>query len=111
MIIFGCLFSFFLEEKYNPYNQKTLKQAISELIKVYQLQSKMSQTKLKAEWQNMMGNTIAKYTEQVFVKDKTLFVYVNNAALKNELIYNKDAILNKVNKSIGSDYVNTLIVK
>jgi predicted nucleic acid-binding Zn ribbon protein len=100
-----------VDDKYNRYNQKTLKDAIGELLKVYQLRPKMAQTKLKVEWESIMGRTIAKYTEQVFVKDKILFVYVNNSSLKSELLYNKETIIRKVNEAIGEDYVNTLIVK
>jgi predicted nucleic acid-binding Zn ribbon protein len=100
-----------LAEKHNPYNQKTLKQAIGELLKAYQLRPKMAQTKLKAEWATIMGRTIAKYTEKVFVKDKILFVYVNNSALKHELLYNKQQIIVKVNEAIEKGFVEDIIVK
>jgi len=100
-----------LADKYNPHNQKTLKQAIGELLKVYQLRPKMAQTKLKAEWESIMGRTIAKYTEKVFVKDKILFVYVNNSALKSELLYNKQQIIVRVNEAIEKGYVEDIIVK
>jgi hypothetical protein len=95
----------------NFYNQKTIKQALGELIKVYHLKSKLSQTKLKVEWEQIMGKTIAKYTEQVFVKDKILFIYTTNAALKNELLYSKEGIIKKVNDAIEEGYVNDVIIK
>lgn len=95
----------------NLYNQKTIKQALTELIKVYQLQSKLSQTKLKVEWENIMGKTIAKYTDEVFVKDKKLFIYTTNATLKNELLYNREKIIKKVNAFIEEDYINDVVIK
>jgi predicted nucleic acid-binding Zn ribbon protein len=95
----------------NLYNQKTIKQALTELIRVYHLKSKLSQTKLKVEWENIMGKTIAKYTEEVFVKDKKLFIYTSNAALKNELLFSKEKIVKKVNAFIEEDYINDVVVK
>lgn len=95
----------------NFYNQKTIKQALTELIKVYHLKSKLSQTKLKVEWENIMGKTIAKYTDEVFVKDKKLFIYTSNAALKNELLYSREKIIAKINAAIEADYINDVIVK
>ncbi len=95
----------------NLYNQKTIKQALTELIKVYHLKSKLSQTKLKVEWEQIMGKTIAKYTEQVFVKDKLLFIYTTNATLKNELLYNKANIIKKVNAAIEEGYITDVVIK
>jgi hypothetical protein len=58
-----------------------------------------------------MGKTIAKYTEQVFVKDKLLFIYTTNATLKNELLYNKANIIKKVNAAIEEGYITDVIIK
>jgi predicted nucleic acid-binding Zn ribbon protein len=95
----------------NPHNQKTLKEALREMVKVYQMKPKMAQTRLKAEWESIMGKTIAKYTEKVFVKDKILFVYVNNASLKNELQYNKATVIKKINEAIEAGYIEDVLVK
>ncbi len=95
----------------NLYNQKVLKDALKELVKVYQLKPKLSQTKLEAEWELIMGKTIAKYTDRVYVKDKKLFIHVKNSTLKNELHYNKEKIIDKVNTAIEVGYVNEVIIK
>ena len=93
------------------HNEKSLKQVLAEMQKVYKLKPKLNQTQLQAEWETIMGKVIAKYTEKVYVKDKVLFIYTTNAAMKNELLYMKADIIKKINEAIEVNFVNDVLIK
>jgi predicted nucleic acid-binding Zn ribbon protein len=58
-----------------------------------------------------MGKVIAKYTEKVYVKDKVLFIYTTNSAMKNELLYMKADIIKKINEAIEVNFVIDVLIK
>jgi predicted nucleic acid-binding Zn ribbon protein len=95
----------------NSHNQKTLKQAIGEMMKIYQMNPKIAQTRLKSEWESIIGKTIARYTERVYVKDKVLFLYVKNATLKNELFCNKTSLIKRINEAIEPDFITDVVIR
>ena len=57
-----------------------------------------------------MGDIINRYTEKIFVKNRVLFVKVNQAALKNELLYLQEQIIVKINKEVGEDAVVKMVL-
>jgi len=57
--------------------------------------------RLKEEWPSIVGEMIAKYTRNVLLVEKTLIIYTDVAALKQELLYSKEELI----KTINSHYV------
>ena len=62
--------------------------SIGDLLGDFSQQKKLKKPLLEARvinlWQPLMGDIINRYTEKIFVKNRVLFVKVNQAALKNE---------------------------
>jgi hypothetical protein len=57
-----------------------------------------------------MGVTISRYTERIEVKNGTLFIYTNVAPLKNELVFQKELIISRMNESIGDILIKEVVV-
>ncbi|MCD8528779.1 MAG: DUF721 domain-containing protein [Chitinophagales bacterium] len=55
----------------------------------------MLEAKVVLLWPQIAGALINKYTEKVFVKNHVLFIGVNQSALKNELQYMQEQIIEK----------------
>jgi predicted nucleic acid-binding Zn ribbon protein len=62
-------------------------------------------------WEEVMGKTIAKYTENIKVINKTLFVTTNVAPLKQELIYQKEKIKLRVNEALGEKVIDEIVIQ
>jgi len=87
----------------------TAGEAIKELLKFYQLEGKFHETYIVAHWEEIMGKTIASRTEKVYFKDKRLFVKLNSAPLKKDLILSKQKIIDLLNASIGENITEDVI--
>jgi hypothetical protein len=92
-------------------NEETLKTAIDRLMKAYKLDSKMSEINIVNSWEKLMGRTIANKTEEIFIRDKKLFIRLSSSVLRQELSYAKSKIVELINKEAGNEIVTEVILK
>ena len=52
-------------------------------------------------WEELMGKTIARYTDSIQIINQTLFISTSVAPLKNELLFQKEKIIQRVNEALG----------
>ena len=62
-------------------------------------------------WESMMGKTVAKYTDKIQIIGTTLFITTAVAPLRNELLYQKDTILQRVNEALGEKTIKDVVIK
>ena len=91
-------------------NDITMKEAIEEMLQSYQLKEKMNEKKLIEKWELLFGKTINKYTSNIYVKHKKLFLKIDSAPLRQELTFNKEKILSRINLEIENEFVNDLVL-
>jgi len=85
-----------------------LKDAIDEWLKTNHFDTKLNETRLISSWEKVTGKLIARHTENLFIKNRELFVKVDSSALKHELTYMKTKLLKKLNKAAGSVVVDEI---
>lgn len=78
---------------------------IKELLEDYKLSSKLNEVHVVTAWDTVMGAAVARYTTEIFVKNRVLFVRLNHAALRQELSYGKDKIIKMLNDEVGVDVI------
>ena len=64
---------------------------------------------IKKIWLNVMVKNVSQYTENIYIKNNTLFLKINSSALKQELSYGKDKIIDNFNNEIGSDEIKKIV--
>lgn len=67
--------------------------------------------RLKEEWPSIVGEMIAKYTRNILLVEKTLIIYTDVAALKQELLYSKDELIKTINNHFKELIVNDIQIK
>jgi predicted nucleic acid-binding Zn ribbon protein len=92
-------------------DEKTIKELIGSLLTTYGLQGKVSELKLISQWEQMVGSVIAKRTKSILVKGKTLHLWIESAPLKQELLYHKPVIIEKVNAAMGPSYIDEIVIR
>ena len=66
---------------------------------------------MKDVWEEIMGKTIARYTDKIQIINSTLFIYTSVGALKQELIYQRPKIIERVNEALHEKVITEVIVK
>ena len=92
-------------------NQRTIKQAIDELLRTYRIDGKMAELKLIGSWEKIMGVMIAKHTTDIFIRNKHLFVKLDSAALRQELSFSKERIVKMLNDAAGGQIIEQVVLQ
>jgi hypothetical protein len=86
-----------------------LKEAIDMMIDRYKLRSRFDQSYVVAHWDKIMGSAIASRTKSIYIKDRILFLQIESAPLRNELVRAKSKIIELINREMKSDLVEDVV--
>lgn len=89
----------------------SMQDALKQFLKQSRLKSGIQALQIEDIWENIMGNTIAKYTDKIQIINHTLFITTQVAPLKNELLYQKDKIIERVNEALGEKTIKEVVIK
>jgi len=85
--------------------------SLNSFLKSAKWQTKINEIRIKAEWEKIMGATIARYTREVTLKDGTLIIATDVAPLKQELQFGKEQIVRNVNEYFKDNVVKEVVIK
>lgn len=85
--------------------------AINQLFKEQKLDVKISQFTIKNSWKDIVGDMVANSTTEIFFNDKTIFVTLKSAALKHELSFRKEDLVNNINKFCGYKLIEQIVIR
>ena len=91
-------------------NDKSLKEAIEQMLQVYKLRRRFDETSLVPAWPELMGKAIANRTKQLYVRDRRLYIRVESSVIKNELMMMRSKIIEKMNEYAGSRVIDEVIL-
>lgn len=90
-------------------NDKTIKEAINDLLDSYRLRKKFDETALIAAWPEMMGTAIANRTKQLYISDRKLFLRIESSVIKNELLMMQSQIIKRLNEKAGQEVIASIV--
>ena len=85
--------------------------AIKQFLNGSRLKGDMQALQIEEIWEKLMGKTIARYTDNLKVINRTLFITTNVAPLKQELLYQKEKIKLRVNEALGEKLIDTVVIQ
>ena len=92
-------------------NDRPLKDVILEILKKYRLQDHLEETRLIGDWEKVAGKMIASHTSGLQVRDGVLFVKVDSSALRQELQYRKEKLIDLLNKNAGKVLIREIVFR
>lgn len=92
-------------------NDETLKDALQRLSNDRQFKTKLRQAKIRDLWPQVMGQTIANYTGEIFIRKEILYLTITSSSLKQELTYGKDKIAKILNEELGEEYLRDVVIR
>ena len=82
-----------------------LTEAIVGFLRETGLEQQVLEVQMEEVWPSVMGETVAKLTRSVEVKNGMLYVKVNSAALKTQLFENRFELVRKLNEAVGAQVI------
>ena len=95
--------------------RKTNTQKLSDVLKSYvqenNLERKVSELDLIKSWESVIGKAVARYTQNLHIRNETLFVETTSPVVRNELQIMKEEIRMRLNEIVGAEIVKTIVFK
>ena len=88
-----------------------MQDAIKQYLQQSRIKGGIQALQIEEVWEQIMGKTIAKYTDKIQIIHQTLFISSTVAQLKNELLYQKDKIIERVNEALGDKVINDVVIR
>jgi hypothetical protein len=85
--------------------------AIDKFLEQSRIRGSIQALQIGDVWEDIMGKTIARYTEEIKIINDTLFITTHVAPLKQELIFQKEKIKLRVNEALGKKVIKEIVIK
>ena len=85
--------------------------ALQKFLDESRIRGSIQALQIEDVWGDIMGKTIARYTEEIRIINDTLFITTHVAPLKQELIFQKEKIKLRVNEALGKNVIKEIVVK
>ena len=85
--------------------------AIQKFLEQSRIKGSIQALQIEEIWGQIMGKTIAKYTEEIKIINDTLFITTHVAPLKQELVFQKEKIKLRVNEALGKNVIKEIVIK
>lgn len=90
-------------------NEYTFHDLLKLVFKNCDMTEQVDEINIIATYKDVVGDLITKLTQDIKVKNKTLYLKVSSAALRNELSYKKQDLINKINANLKNEAIHTII--
>ena len=85
--------------------------AMQKFLDESRLKGSIQALQITDAWEQIMGKTIAKHTDKLQIFGDKLIISTSVAPLKQELNYQKEKIILRVNEKLGKHIIREVIVQ
>lgn len=81
---------------------KSIAELLPEFLRKEGLETPLQQKRLIMSWDSVVGENIAAYCGEKFIKNQTLYVKIENAALRADLTMSRATLVRRLNEQVGA---------
>ena len=89
----------------------SLGDALRKFLDHSHLKGSIQALQIEEVWEKIMGKTVARYTDKIKIHGHTLYVNTAIAPLRQELLYQKDKIIQLVNAELGENVIKEVVIR
>lgn len=95
-----------MNKRNKPKEGEGIDEIITKMMKMWGLESKMKEMDLVKAWPELMGKGVAHRTESLYVRNNILHLKINSSVMRDELMYGRTVIIQRVNQFAGYNLIN-----
>ncbi len=92
-------------------NEISLGDAIKEVLKRLRMDEKLEEVNLMASWEKVVGPMINRHTDNLVVRNRILYVNLDSAPLRSELMLARSKIVEALNKEAGKKVIDDIVFR
>ena len=87
---------------------RTLGDVLWQYLRREGLETPLLQKRLIDNWEEVAGSLAARFTEEKFIRNQTLFVKISRPALRQDLNMMRSNLIVRLNQSVGAQIISDL---
>lgn len=88
----------------------SLNDAMKNFVQKSRLKNGVKTAAIEQVWLEIMGEVIAKYTSRLQIVNQKLFITTTSGPLKNELMFQKNLIIDRINEKMGPGTITEVVI-
>jgi len=92
-------------------NTESLREVIQQVLREQRLDGKLNDKHIIEAWPVVLGKNISKYTTDLNIKNKTLYVSLSSSVLRHDLFLSRGEIKNALNRHVGHEVINDIVFR
>lgn len=92
-------------------NTQTLSDVLRSYIQEMKIERKLKEVNAMQSWEELLGRSIARYTTNIYIANKVLYVRLSSSVVKNELMMMREEIRRKMNEKAGEEIIVKIVFK
>ncbi len=81
---------------------------LSDSLKEMGIEKKLEETRVIQVWNSLFGDSMRKFIGKVYVKNRILYIEVTSSLLKQNLLYQKELFIAKINQQAGTNILDDI---
>jgi hypothetical protein len=73
-----------------------------------EIANKLAEVRLISAWKIVLGPSISRFTDNLYIKKRTLYVKFSSSVLKSELLICREQLVKKLNDEAGMEVIDSI---
>ena len=92
-------------------NTEQVGDEIRRLLRQEGLETPLNEYRLVDAWKDVVGETISRYTTNLYIKNQVLYVHLSSSVLRQELMMSRQLLVRNLNAQVGSQVIVNIIFR
>jgi predicted nucleic acid-binding Zn ribbon protein len=90
---------------------KNIRNVLDDYLRTNRLDTKMYETRLMDSWKSLLGESIARYTGAMYIRNGVLYVQITSAVLRNDLMLSRENLRKGLNRQVGKEVIRDIVLR
>jgi DNA-binding XRE family transcriptional regulator len=86
-----------------------LGEIVNQILRLNGLETPLNQYRVIEVWKNTIGKSFEKYTENIFIKNQTLYIKLNSSTVRNELSMHQKSLTERINSEVKAQVIANIV--
>jgi predicted nucleic acid-binding Zn ribbon protein len=84
---------------------------IRQFLRQQGLEAPLNQYRLIEAWKEVVGNGVAYFTQQIYIKNQSLYVHLTSPILRQELMMTRETLVRRLNEKAGAQVITDIVFR
>lgn len=93
-------------------NAQTIGEVIRDFLEENKsLREKIYENRIEHAWTEVLGDMVMRYTRNVYVKNRVLYVSLSSSVLRSELSLSRERLVKSLNEQAGAEVIDDIVIR